>query len=448
MRSAISITSSLLAGTLFLLTGCSSAPPASPGEPPAVLYEGARLISGDGVVENSAFVVDNGAFTRVGKKGEIQAPQGAVRVDLTGKTVIPGLIDTHSHLGWYLVQSGFIGKDTYSKDNLIDHLKRDAYYGVVADRNLGTDPGDTPYEVRAIPAPGAAIFRTAGRGMGMPNAGPGQDYWRPVAYGLTTDQSARDAVQELVIKNVDVVKIWVDDRGGTVPKLTPALYRAVIDEAHKNRLPVIAHIFALADAKDLLRAGIDAFAHLVRDKDVDAEFLSLMKQHPNVYVVPNLPENPDAPTDWAFAGETVPAAEIQKEQAMTAKSNLDAVKKARDFFALQARNLAKLNAAGVKIALGTDSSTSIGWTIHAELADMVAAGMTPAQALAAATKNAAEVMKLDDMGVIAPGKTAYFDVLDANPLENITNTKKISKVFLRGKELDRAALRAEWTAAK
>ena len=338
----------LSAGVFVLMTGCSSPTPA-PGAG-AVLFEGARLVSGDGAVENAAFLVENGKFTSVGKKGEVQAPAGAARVDLTGKTVIPGLIDTHAHLGWALIQSGVIGKETYTKDNLIDHLKRDAYYGVAANRNLGIDPGETPYEVRAMPVDGAAIFRTAGRGMGMPNAGPGQEYWKPVAYGLNTEEDARNAVQELVVKNADIIKIWVDDRNGTVKKLTPKLYRAVIDEAHKNNFKVIAHLFTLADAKDLLKAGIDAFAHLVRDKDVDAEFLKMMKERPNVYVIPNLPENPDSPTDWAFVGETVPASEVQKLREAAANPKPDAQKKARDFFALQARNLAKLNAAGVKIA--------------------------------------------------------------------------------------------------
>ena len=107
----------------------------------------------------------------------------------------------------------------------------------------------------------------------------------------------RDAVQELVVKNADIIKIWVDDRNGTVKKLTPALYRAVIDEAHKNNKQVIAHLFTLADAKDLVKSGIDAFAHLVRDKEVDAELLKMIKDRPNFYVIPNLPPNPDAATD-------------------------------------------------------------------------------------------------------------------------------------------------------
>ena len=214
----------------------------------------------------------------------------------------------------------------------------------------------------------------------MPNAGPGQDYWRPVAYGVTTDAEARKAVQELAAKKVDIVKIWVDDRNGTVKKLTPALYRSIIDEAHKNNLRVIAHIFYLSDAKDLLRAGIDAFAHGVRDRDIDDEFLQLLKQHPNVYVIPTLPDNPDAPPDPAWLSETVPTVQAAKRTDAEEKT-------ARDFFGVQARNLAKVNAAGVKIAFGTDSGVSVGWTVHAELADMVTAGMTPAQVLTGGDEN-------------------------------------------------------------
>ncbi len=237
--------------TFLLLTGCSSKTPQT--QSAAVLFEGARLVSGDGTVENSAFLVEDGKFTKVGKKGEVEAPAGAAHVDLTGKTVIPALIDTHSHLGWLIVKTGQMDKESYSKENLIDNLKRDAYYGVGANRNLGIDPGEAVYEIRANPVPGVPLLRTAGRGMGMPNAGPGRDYWKPVAYGLTTEADARKTVQDLAAKKVDIVKIWVDDRGGTVKKLTPALYRAVIDEAHKNNLQVIAHIFYLSDAKDLLR---------------------------------------------------------------------------------------------------------------------------------------------------------------------------------------------------
>ena len=357
---------------------------------------------------------------------------------------MPSLVDAHTHLGWQVIKTGKIGADTYTRQNLIDHLRRYSYYGIAAAQSMGIDPGEVPYQVQANPDPTAALFRHAGRGMAMPNAGPGADYWRPVAYGLSTEAEARKAVDELADKKVNLVKIWVDDRNGTVPKLTPPLYRAIIDEAHKHNLRVAAHIFYLADAKELLRSGIDIFAHGIRDRDVDDEVIALFKQHPNVYVIPNLPERETTEDDLRFAAETVPAAEITRMREAIANRKPEDVRKAQEFFGIQARNLAKLNAAGVRIAFGTDSSATIGWAAHQELTDMVAAGMTPAQVIVAATRTAAELVKVDQLGTIAPGKSADFMVLDANPLDNINNTRRIAKVYLRGKELDRAAMRAAW----
>lgn len=413
----------------------------------ATIYEGARLIIGDGsaAIENSAFVVDNNRFIAVGRKGQVKAPAGAARVDLTGKTVIPALLDAHTHLGWVVMSTGRADKDTYTRDNLVDHLQRLAYYGVAATFNMGTDPNDIVYELRANPVPGAALIRTAGRGMALPNAGPNRAIWRPVAYGVGNEAEARKAVDELAAKKADIVKIWVDDRNGTVPKFPPSLYRVVIDEAHKHNLRVVAHIYYLEDAKELLRSGIDGFMHLVRDRDVDDEAMQLFKQHPNVFVTPNLPDKGSSEADFALMAETLPPAEVQRLRDAQKAQTPQAKKTARDFFDLQARNLAKLNAAGVKLALGTDSSDTVGWDVHQELGDMVTAGLTPMQALVAATKTSAAFMKLDQLGTIAAGKSADFVVLDANPLDNIANTRRISKVVIRGAELDRAKLSAMWT---
>ena len=413
----------------------------------AILFEGARLITGDGSapIENSAFVVENNRIGQVGKKGEVRAPAGAKTVDLTGKTVMPALVDTHTHLGWDILRTGQMGADTYTKENLIDHLRREAYYGIAAVQSMGIDRGDIGYELRVDPVPDGALFRLAGRGMALPNAGPGREYWKPVAYGVANEAEARSAVRELAAKKVDLVKIWVDDRNGTVPKLPPAIYRVIIDEAHKNNLRVAAHIFYLADAKELLRSGIDIFAHIVRDRDIDDELMALFKQHPNVAVITTLPERETTEADLKFAAETLPAAQVKHMREALAGIKPEAAKKAREAYGIQARNLARLNSAGVPIAFGTDSSTDVGWNDHQELTDMVAAGMTPAQVIVAATKNAAELLKLKQLGTIAPGKSADFLVLDSNPLDNINNTRRISRVYLRGKEIDRAAMRAEFT---
>jgi len=242
------------------------------------------------------------------------------------------------------------------------------------------------------------------------------------------------AVQELTARKVDLVKIWVDDRDGKYQKLGPALYGAVIDEAHKNKLRVTAHLFTLEDAKGLLRAGVDAFAHGVRDRDIDDEFVAMFKQRPNVFLVPNLPDRGVA-VDLSWLSESVPADELKKLQA--GATDRPAVQQT---FGIQARNLARLNGSGVRIALGTDGS--VAWAHHLEMEDMVAAGMTPAQVIVAATRNAADLLKLTDVGTVEAGRSADFLVLDANPLDNITNTRRIAAVYLRGSTVDRAALRA------
>src|SRR5688572_7750180 len=433
---------------LLCMAACSRPPAGEPRETAgtAVLFEGSRLIAGDGAapIESSAFIVENGRITASGRKGELQLPAGASRIDLTGKTVMPALVDAHSHLGYTDVTRMTTTAANYTRENLVDHLRRYAYYGIAATLSMGVDRGELPYELRAQPPRGAALFRTAGRGIALPNAGPGAEYRRDAAYGVATEAEARRAVQELAAKQVDVVKTWVDDRNGTVPKLPPAMYRAIIDEAHSRGLRVVAHIFDLGDAKDLLRAGIDGFAHGVRDTDVDDEFIALMKERPAVFVIPNLPDR-DSGDDYGWLADTVPAKEIDRLRRTRASQTPAAAKEARALYDVQARNLARLNSAGVTIAYGTDAGVSVGWTAHTELADMVAAGMTPMQVLMAATQTSARVLRLDRLGTIAAGRSADFVALDGNPLDDIVNTRRIADVYLRGERIDRAALAAEWT---
>ena len=385
------------------------------------VFEGARLIAGDGgaPITDAAFIVENGHFTAVGRKGQIKVPAGAARVDLTGKTVMPAIIDAHKHL-------------SVKRDELVDQLQHFAYYGVGVVMSLGQDTGDVAFQVRNETIPNAARLRTAGRG--ITGVEPGRT---EAPYWIKSEDEGRKAVHELAEKKVDIVKIWIDDRDHTVTKLTPAQYTAVIEEAHKAHLRTIAHIYTLEDAKAALRAGIDNFAHSVRDKDIDDEFVNMMKARPNVIVDPNLPDR-GVKVDRSWLRDSVTAEEFQKIQA---ESKDDP--KAQQFFGIQSRNLKRLNEAGVKIALGTDGF--ITWAAHEEMADMVASGMTPAQVIVAATRNSAALVQIKDAGTVEKGKSADFLVLDANPLDDITNTRRINAVYLRGTPVDRAALRARWT---
>lgn len=247
---------------------------------------------------------------------------------------------------------------------------------------------------------------------------------------MTSENEAREAVRTEATREVDMIKIWVDDRNGQFEKLSPALYAAVIDEAHNNDIRVAAHIFTLEDAKTLVRSGIDIFAHGVRDIDIDDEFVALIKEYPNVVLIPNLPGRGVA-TDLEWLRGSIADEELNALQN-SANEQSNQVSEA---FAIQARNLNRLSQEGMTIAFGTDGNNP--WSPHVEMEDMVAAGMSPAQVIQAATLNAASVAGFSGMGSIKAGNSADFIVLQANPLDDITNTRLIESVFLRGDAVER-----------
>ncbi len=376
-------------------------------QPAVTIFENGRIIVGDGkVIENASFLVQGARITQVGPASIITAPAGSVRVSLAGKTVMPAIVDTHVHT-------------STTPPELETDLRRRAHFGVGAALSMGLDGTDAAFAQRGKLSPGLARIFTAGRGITAPEKGRTE-----VPFWITTPEEARKAVQENAAKKVDIIKIWVDDRDGKFPKLTPALYGAVIDEAHTQKLRVTAHIFSLDDAKGLLKAGVDSFAHGIRDRDMDDEAVTLVKARPAFVLIPNMPDRGVA-ADYSWLKGQIPDGELQKIQAAaTDRPQVAAT------WAIQGRNLKKMSDAGVRITVGTDGNTP--WAPHVEMADMVAAGMTPSQVIVAATRNGAEFLRMAATGTIATGMIADFLILDANPLDEISNTRKISSVYLAG----------------
>jgi imidazolonepropionase-like amidohydrolase len=413
--------------------------------------EGGRLIVGDDAppIERSALLVEGDTIAWVGRAGERQPPAGATRVDVTGKTVIPALIDGHNHVGLVNEKDGSNAKPNYTRANLVDQLQRYAYYGVAAALSMGLEADqELAYRLRDEVVPSAARFLTVGKGIAATSmGGPTGEARLGIPSGAATPDEGRQRVRELRARNVHFVKVWVDDRDGSVPKLKPDVYRAIIDEAHRSGMEVLAHLSrtsALADAKDLFAAGIDGFVHTVRDRDVDAEYLALVKANRRVWSGPNIPSPGESEEEIAALAETLPAstvAELRRQlAARTAKGNPP-----HALFELHCRNVKAIHDAGMVIGMGTDG-TGDGFGAHQQIAYYVRCGFTPAEALRAATSVNARVLGLTKLGTVAAGKEASFVVLDANPLDAITNTRRIASVYLRGAVVDRAALRRGFLA--
>jgi len=407
-----------------------------------------------------AIAIGGGRVVAVGNSAEIRALAGtAARViDLAGKSVMPTLISTHAHPGF---QKGVTyAAANYTRDTVMNDLNRALYFGISVVQSQGIERGDVLYRIRAEQIAGTlggAKLLVAGRGIGAPNAGPGAAAYAGIAYEITSEAEARRVVDELAANQVDLVKIWVDDRNGRAPQLRPALYGAVIDAAHERDLRVNAHVFYHADAEGLVAAGIDGLVHLVRDVEMSDALIAAIVER-NVYVNANM-SSPRRATQvgtppWLTSAdpmrqllaESVAPDVIAKMEAAFRQRDSQAAAEARGRYAILERSLAKLGAASANVVLGADTGVEdhlFGLAEHLELQAMADAGMTPAQVLVAATSRAAEYLELDDRGSLVPGKRADLLVLDASPLDDVVNTRRISRTFINGVEIDRSALRAQ-----
>jgi imidazolonepropionase-like amidohydrolase len=428
---------------------------------PPVVYEGARLLIGDGTaVESGAFVVENGRITAVGPLGRVQPPSGAARVDLSGKTVMPAMVNVHVHIGY----EGYTtwGAENHTPQNVLDHLQREAFYGTGAAQSVGSSPVDQSLQIQKDQQAGR--FPPAARfffmpGMAPPNGGP--DAVLRVATTklhvineVSTPDEARAAVRRMAEQKIPQVKIWVDDRRGTYPKLTPEVVAAIIDEAHKHRMLVNAHATTLPDQKAVVRAGADVLVHMVQGEKIDDELVAILREKkPYWATVIGLGDRPGVCENDPFFTEALPASLVVSIRATTEARPLapscgppspNAARREE----IMAYNFPRMIDAGVRLVLGTDTGIQPGHTFgtgdHVELARWVQLGLKPSDAIVAATATPARLLGIADMGTLAAGKSADFVVLDANPLDDIHNSRKISSVYLRGRLLDRAALLAKW----
>lgn len=427
----------------------------------AMVFEGARIVVGDGGwLERGTIVVEGGQISQVGPADRVEVPEDAVRTDLSGRTIIPALIDAHAHLG-YEGYEGW-GASYYSRDNLVEHLERYAYYGFGAVLSAGSDPLELALEIQRAQRDGeigGARFLFAA-GMAPPGQGPNDRFLEhteavaartaaPVVRGIGSPEEGRGAVREVAERGIDFVKVWVDDRGGSQTKLSPEHYRSVIAEAHDRGLDVLVHQQSAQDMHDLIAAGVDGFLHGRLGPDLDWGLARRLADS-GAFLVPNLGlgelrrERIGADPflrDAVRAG--VADRLLERPEATPGPASREAELGAA---------LGRLIEAGATIVLGTDAGAIpdhfFGYTGHRELEILVRLGMTPMQALVAGTGAAAAALHLEDMGVLAPGLRADFVVLGADPLEDIRNTRRIEAVFLGGQRVDRDRLRAGWTDAR
>ncbi len=439
--------------SLGLFSSLSSIASAQKGSQTVALI-GARLIDGTGgpPLENSALVIQGETLSAVGPGASVKFPDDTAVIDCHGQTIIPGLISDHSHVG--LVDGISVKPENYNQQNILRQLKQYEAYGVTSVTALGFN-GSLFYQLRdeqhAGKSPGADLFG-AFRGIGAPLGAP-PAAMIPVStdqlYRPETAEEARTAVREIVAGHPDLVKIWVDDLLGTSPKMKPEIYKAVIEEAHHAGFRVASHIYYLEDAKAVLRAGVDIIAHGVRDQPVDAEFINEMKARSTWYIATiNLDEcsyifaeQPAWTKEPFFQNALQPALKAQLSDPAYLEKTLKSprVPICKQAVATNQANVKALYDAGVKVAFGTDSGAIPpripGFAEHRELQLMVESGLTPPQAINCATSRAAALLGLTDRGELKPGKLADFIVLTANPLDDISNTEKITAVWHRGKKV-------------
>jgi imidazolonepropionase-like amidohydrolase len=439
--------------------GGTPAPVEAPGtsQAPAadvLVLNNFTLIDGRGgpAAANSALIATDGRITWVGPAADLKAPAGATVQNLAGKFVMPGMVDLHTHVS----NSDVEMQDPvrfFTREGVTRDLQLYASYGTTAVVSQGTDQKPLVYEVRNEQRngrPKVARLFTAGRGFTVKDGFPTNKGNVPgIPYEPSTPQEAAAQMEELAAEKPDVVKIWVDDRFGDFKKTPIEISKAIIDVAHKHGIKVVAHVFYLNDAKQLVAAGLDAFGHSVRDRAVDDELIQLIKKH-GTWVIPTLYR------EWAtfmfeepqqFLNDPFFARGLdERQKTVLASPEYHKALTSDKYFSrypgvlkTAKENLKRLADAGVPIGFGTDSGVLTrfeGFGEHMELELMVEAGMTPAQVITTATRSSAEFLEQEkDLGTLEQGKWADLIVLGADPLANIRNSRQIEAVYIAGNKV-------------
>jgi len=404
------------------------------------LLKNFTLIDGTGKTPTAgmSMLVADGKITSIGRN--LKAPPGAETIDLTGKFVMPGIVNLHGHVGATVdLQQG---PQLYSKENVERDLKLYASYGVTTVVSLGTDL-DPVFTVRDAHRTDMARLYTAGKGFTLKGGNPGGGGMR---YEVSTPAECEERIAELAAQKVDFVKIWVDDAFGKRQKMPIELSRAIIASAKQHGLRTVVHIVNLQDAKDVIEAGAAGIAHSVRDQEVDQPFIDLMKRRGawlmaatltrelSTYVYTESPKFLDDP----FFTRSVSAKVIEgvrTPQYVNRIKNDPEFPRYHALLTMAQKNLKKLADSGVRYGFGTDSGPPArfqGYFEQLELELMTGAGLTPMQAIVAATKSSAEFLGARDLGTLERGKWADLIVLSKNPLLDVRNTRSIESVYIAG----------------
>ena len=416
------------------------------GQAETKVFKGFTLIDGTGAPAKAAqaMIVRDGRISWLGPVVRLRTPAGAQIIDLSGKYLIPGLIDDHVHLGAVvgLKQSA----DNETEQSVEHDLRTYASYGVTAVQSMGTDKDfvlKKRDQQRASGRPRESRIFSAGQGFVFQGGYGGLAGVTPTL--SVVDQATR-AVDQQVSHHVDVVKLWMDTELGHYPRMPYPIAQAIITQAHKDGTRAVAHIFFLQDAQQLADFGVNGFVHSVRDQAVTPALISSMKQHGTWQMAATLsregsmfiygkgaPYLSDPFFTRGVSEETL--ATLKSAKYMQTVQDDPHFRDSPKFFAQAEVNFKKLADAGIPYGCGTDSGPPgrfPGYFLHWEMELMVQSGLTPMQAIQACTQHNALWLRANDLGTLEQGKWGDFVVLQKNPLDNILNTRTIDAVYIAG----------------